>query len=217
MPGNLGKRRASPIEDGSRRMRLCEKRLGWFLPRIQGGRGASRLKYLEKNLMKSARCLIAAAGVGVCLCAIASADDDQIPNTGTVAGPTVVKRVIIVRSRGDRVIYVRPAYQIHSVLPANRSWYSATAAQRRRRNPETSGSADNYNHVAKTLKTGHSVDTDQSDDQAGKDNKSADRKPGAKQPEANQSEDAGGLDRLTVQAQKEEAIRPAEPGGIEPR
>ena len=56
--------------------------------------------------------------------------------------------------------------------------------------------------------------------------KSADRKPAAKASEAkqldaqdqtNQSEDAGALDRLTVQAQKEEANPAAEPGGIEPR
>jgi hypothetical protein len=167
--------------------------------------------------MKIARCLIVGAGVGLCLCAIAKADDDQISNTGTVAGPIVVKRVIVVRSGGDRVIYVRPAYALHAALPANRSWYSAAAAQGHRRSLETSGSADNYNQVAKTLKTGHIVDTNQSEQRADKDNKWADRKPEAKQRETNQSEDAGGLDRLTVQAQKEETIRPAEPGGIEPR
>jgi hypothetical protein len=193
------------------------KQIGMVSAKDPGGRERKPVEIFGEDLMKIARCLIAAAGVGLCLCATARADGDQIPNTGTVAGPAVVKRVIVLRSRGDRVIYVRPAYPIHAVLPANRSWYSATAAQRRRRSLQTSGSADNYNHVAKTLKTGHSVDTDQSDEQADKDSKSADRKPGAKQPEANQSEDAGGLDRLTVQAQKEEAIRPAEPGGIEPR
>jgi len=75
------------------------------------------------------------------------------------------------------------------------------------------------------VKTVHSVDTNQSKQEADKDNKSADRKPEAKQAEAkkpeakqaeaNQSEDAGALDRLTVQAQKEEAIQPAEPGGVQ--
>ena len=170
--------------------------------------------------MKIARCLIAGAGVALCFCAIAKADDDRIPNTGTAAGPIVVKRVIVVRGGGDRVIYVRPAYTLHSIVPANRSWYSATAAQSHRRSLETSGY--NYNQVAKTLKTGHSVDINQSERQADKANKWTDHKPETKQPEAkqretNQSEDAGGLDRLTAQAQKEETIRLAEPNGIEPR
>jgi hypothetical protein len=180
-----------------------------------------------EDLMKIARSLIAGAGVGLCLCAIAKADDDQIPSARNVSGPVVVKRVIVVRSGGDRVIYVRPAYPLHSVLPANQSRSSATAVQSHWRSLETSGSADNYHHVAKTLKTGQRIDTNQSEQQANKDNKSVDRKPEAKQPEAkkpeakqretNESEDAGGLDRLTVQAQKEEAIQPAEPSGIEPR
>ena len=176
--------------------------------------------------MKIMRSLIAGAGVGLCLCAIARADDDQIPIARNSAGPVAVKRVIVVRSLGGQVIYVRPAYQLHSTLPANRSWYSSTAGQRHWRSLETSGSADSYNHVAKTLKTGHSVDTNQSERQANKDTKSADDKTAAKQPEAkpgdkrqhqtNQSEDAGGWDRLTVQAQKQEAVLLPEPGGIEP-
>ena len=177
--------------------------------------------------MKIVRSLIAGAGVGLCLCVIARADDDQIPNARNSAGPVAVKRVIVFRSRGGQVIYVRPAYQLHSTLPANRSWYSSTAGQSHRRSLETSGSADNYNHVAKTLKTGHGVDANQSEHQANKDDKSADHKTVAKQPEAkqgdktqhqtNQPEDAGGWDRLTVQAQKEEAALTAEPGGIEPK
>jgi hypothetical protein len=174
--------------------------------------------------MKIVRSLIAGAGVGLCLCVIARADDDQIPIARNSAGPVAVKRVLVFRSRGGQVIYVRPAYQLHSTLPANRSWYSTTAGQNHWRKLETSGSADNYNHVAKPLKTGHGVDTNQSERQANKDNKSADDKTAAKQPEAkqgdkkqtNQSEDTGGWDRLTVQAQKEEAALPAEPGGIEP-
>jgi hypothetical protein len=179
--------------------------------------------------MKIARSLIAGAGFGLCLCAIAKADDDQIPSIRNAAGPLVVKRIIVVRSGGDRVIYVRPTYPLHSVLPVNRSRYSASAVQSHWRGLDQShwrsletGSADNYIHVAKTLKAGRSVDANQSEQQADKDNKSAARKPEAKQPEAklrdaNQSDDAGALDRLTVQAQKEQAILPAEPGGIEPK
>ncbi|HTD16622.1 MAG TPA: hypothetical protein VK673_15670 [Chthoniobacterales bacterium] len=172
--------------------------------------------------MKIARFLIAGAGVGLCLCAIVKADDDQIPSARNVSGPVVVKRVIVVRSGGDRVIYFKPAYPLHSVLPANRSRYAAAASQSHWRGLQTSGSGANYNHVAKALKSGHGVDTNQSEQQADKDNKSAERKPEAKQPdakqrEANQSEDAGAWDRLTVQAQKEQAILSAEPGGIEPK
>lgn len=176
--------------------------------------------------MKIVRSLIAGVGVGLCLCAIARADDDQIANARNSGGPVAVKRVIVVRSRGGRVIFVRPGYQLHSALSTNRSWYSSTAGQSHSRSLETSGSADNYNHVAKTPKAEHGVDTNQSGREAGKDNKSADRKPAAKASEAkqldaldqtNQSEDAGALDRLTVQAQKEEANPAAEPGGIEPR
>jgi hypothetical protein len=120
------------------------------------------------------------------------------------------------------VIYVRPAYPAYSALPVNRSRYSATASKSHWRSPEASGSADNSNHVAKTLKIGHEVDKNQSEQRADKDDKSVDRKPETKQPEAqqreaNQSDDAGALDRLTVQAQKEQAILPAEPGGIEPK
>jgi hypothetical protein len=120
------------------------------------------------------------------------------------------------------VIYVRPAYPRRYVFPANRSRYSATVSQSHWRSLETSGSADNYNHVAKTLKLGHSIDANQSEQQADKANKSADRKPEANQPEAkqreaNQSEDTGALDRLTVQVQKEQAILSAEPGGIGPK
>ncbi|MBV8213113.1 MAG: hypothetical protein JOZ08_07790 [Verrucomicrobia bacterium] len=182
--------------------------------------GKGRFEIIGEDLMNIARCLIAGAGVGLCLCAMAKAGDDRISNTGTATGPIVVKRVIVVRSHGDRVISVTPAYQIRSALSANRSWYSATTAQNHRRNLETSGSADNYNHSAKTVKTERSIGANQLEQQADKDNKSADRKPEPKQPEARQAEgnqDSGGLDRLTVQAQKEEEIRLAEPRGIVPR
>ena len=177
--------------------------------------------------MKIVRSLIAGAGVGLCLCAIARADDDQIPIARNSTGLVAVRRVIVVRSLGGQVIYVRPAYRLHSTLPANRSWYSSTARQSHWRSLETSGSADNYNHVAKTLKTGQGVDTNQSERQADKDNKSVDHKTAAKQLEAkegdkrqhqtNQSEDVSSWDRLTVQAQKQEAVLLPEPGGIEPK
>lgn len=176
--------------------------------------------------MKIVRSLIAGAGVGLCLCAIARADDDQIPIARNSGGPVAVKRVIVVRSRGGQVIYVRPGYQLYSTLPANRSWYSSTAGHSHWRKLETSGSADNYNHVAKALKTGNDADTSQSERQANKDDKSTDHKTTAKELEAkqgekrqhetNQSEDASGWDRLTVQAQKEEAIVPASPVGLDP-
>lgn len=183
--------------------------------------------------MKIARCVLAGIGVGLCLCTIAKGDDDQISNTGNVRGPVIIKRIIVVRSHGNRMIYVRPAYPpVHASLPVNRSWYSARAAQGHRHSVEASDSADTDNHEAKTVKTGRSVDTNQSQQEADKDNKSGDRKPEAKQAEAkqteakqreakkaeaNQSEDAGALDRLTVEAQREQAILPAEPGGIESR
>ena len=93
--------------------------------------------------------------------------------------------------------------------------------------PGAGGNRRRRSNVAKTLKTGLGVDTNPSERQANKDNQSADDKTAAKQPEAkqgdkiqhqtNQSEDAGGWDRLTVQAQKEEAVLLPEPGGIEPR
>jgi hypothetical protein len=158
------------------------------------------------------RCLIAGVGAGLCLCAVANGDDDQIPNVRNATRPVVVKRVVVVAHPGDRVIYVRQAYPVRSIVRTSRSRYSiqATPAQRR---VETSASPihESGNHVAKTIRTNNGSDTSQSEQQADKDNKSTDRKPEAKQPE-----DAA-LDRLTAQAQKEEAIRLAEPGGIQPR
>ena len=158
------------------------------------------------------RCLIAGVGVGLCLCAVANGDDDQIPTLKNTAKPVVVKRVVVVTGPSDRVISVRQAYPVHSTVPIDRSRDSiqATPAQRR---VETSASPihESGNHIAKTIKTNNGSDTSQSEQQADKDNKSTDRKPEAKQPE-----DAA-LDRLTAQAQKEEAIRLAEPGGIQPR
>lgn len=162
--------------------------------------------------MKKARCLIAGVGVGLCLCAIANADDDQIPNVRNTARPVVVKRIVVVADSGDRVVYVRQAYPVQSIVPVNRSRYSirATPAQRR---VETSASPihESDKHVPKTTRTNNGNDATQSEQPADKENKSADRKAEVKQPE-----DAA-LDRLTAQAQKEEATRLAEPGGIQPR
>jgi hypothetical protein len=162
--------------------------------------------------MKKARYFIAGVGVGLCLCAIANADDDQVPIVTKAVKPVVVKRVIVVTAPSDRVISVRQAYPVLSLVPISRSTYpsQATPAQRR---VETSASPihQSDNHLAKTIRTDNASDTSRSEQPANKDNKSTDRKPEAKQPE-----DAA-LDRLTAQAQKEEAIRLAEPGGIQPR
>jgi hypothetical protein len=185
---------------------------GGFSPKNFGA-GGRRVKITGEDVMKKTRCLIAGVGIGLCLCTIANGDDDQIPKVRNAARPVVVKRVVVVADPGDRVIYVRQAYPVQSIVPVNRSRYSirATPAQRR---VETSPSPihESDNHVAKTIKTNNGSETGQSEQQAAKDNKSTDRKPEAKQPE-----DVSALDRLTVQAQKEEAIRLAEPGGIEPR
>jgi hypothetical protein len=182
-------------------------------PPTNFGTDGRRVKIAGEDVMKKTRCLIAGVGVGLCLCAIANGDDVQIPNVRNAARQVVVKRVVVVADPGGRVIYVRQAYPVHSVVPVNRSRYpiQATPAQRR---VETSPSPihESDNHVAKTIKTNNGGETSQPEPQADKDNRSTDRKP-----EAKPLEDASGLDRLTVQAQKEEAIRLAEPGGIEPR
>jgi hypothetical protein len=188
-------------------------KIGAAFPPENFGVGGRRLKIAGEDVMKKTRCLIAGVGVGLCLCAIANGDDDQIPKVRNAARPVVVKRVVVVADPGDRVIYVRQAYPVHSTVPVNRSRYSirATPAQRRvEASPSPIHESDN--HVGKTIKTNNGSETTQSEQQADKDNKSADRKTEAKQPE-----DASALDRLTVQAQKEEAIRLAEPGGIQPR
>jgi hypothetical protein len=167
--------------------------------------------------MQNARPFVAAAVVGLCLCAIAKADDDEFPFQ-TAAKPVVVRRVIVVSHHQGRVIYVRPSYNVRSVVPLNRSDYLNSANQTPKRDVEMPAAAvhDSDNHIAKPVKTSRDGDTNQSQ-QADKDNKSPDRKPDAKQQEPKEPEDAGALDRLTVQAQKEEAIRLAEPGGIELR
>jgi len=117
---------------------------GGFPPKNFGA-GGRRLKIAGEDVMKKTRCLIAGVGVGLCLCAIANGDGDQIP----AAKPVVVKRVVVVADPGDRVIYVRQAYPVQSIVPVNRSRYSirATPAQRR---VETSPSPihESDNHVA---------------------------------------------------------------------
>jgi hypothetical protein len=160
--------------------------------------------------MKKARLLIKGLGVSLCLCAIAKADDDQVPTVPTVASPVIVRRVIVVSGQRDRVIYVRPAYRLHSIVRADRSLHATTAPQNRQRDPEASGSTirDSENHASQTTRAGHSKK--QPDQQDAKDTKSVDRKSDV-QPQ----EDKGALDRLTVQAQKEEATRLAEPTNLD--
>lgn len=168
--------------------------------------------------MKNPPLLVAGAVAGLCLCAIAKADDDEFPFR-TAARPVVVRRVIVVSSHQDRVIYVRPSCHVPPVVTVNRSEYLVSANPAHKRDGEISASTvhDSNNHVVRPVKTGRNGDTNHSEQQADKDSKSADRKPEVKPQEPNEPEDAGALDRLTVQAQKEETIRLTEPGGVEPR
>ena len=76
--------------------------MGGLLPDLESARG----QLFGEDLMKKARLLITGLGVSLCFCAIAKADDDQIPTVPTVASPVIVKRVIVVSGQGDRVIYV---------------------------------------------------------------------------------------------------------------
>ena len=194
--------------------------------------------------MQNARLFTAGAVLGLCLCAMAKADEDEF-QFRTAAKPVVVRRVIVVSGHRTRVIYVRPAYRVHSVVPVNRSEYLNSENETHNRDVEMSDSnvRDSDNHVFRATKTGREGDTNQSE-QAQVDNnsrpvahKSAVTQPEAEQPAAKQpvakpsqakrseakqqkpegAEDDGALDRLTVQAQKEQAIHLAEPGGIEPR
>ena len=161
--------------------------------------------------MKKARLLITGLSVGLCLCAIAKADDDQVPTVPTLATRVIVNRVRVVGGREDRVIYVRSANGLYSITPANRSFHSTIAPQNRRRDPEASTIRASENHVAQTTKnTGHSGDIKQPDQQDAKDTKPVDREADVKQPEG-----TGALDRLTVQAQKEQATRLTEPTNLD--
>jgi hypothetical protein len=108
------------------------------------------------------------------------------------------------------VIYFRPAYRLHSFVRADRASHTTTAPQNRRRDPEASTIRDGENHVAQTTRTGHSGDKKLPDQQDAKDTKSVDREAEVKQPEG-----TGPLDRLTVQAQKEQATRLAEPTNLD--
>jgi hypothetical protein len=163
-----------------------------------------------EDLMKKARLLVTGLSVGLCLGAIAKADDDQVPTVPTVATRVIVKRVIVVRGREDRVIYVRSANGLHSITPANRSFHSTIAPQNRRRDPEASTIRDGENRVAQTTNSGRSGDKKQPDQQDAKDTKSVDREADVKQPDG-----TGALDRLTVQAQKEQATRLTGPTNLD--
>lgn len=161
--------------------------------------------------MKNLRVLLTGLGVGLCLCALAKADDDEIR---TAVRPVVVKRLIVFTGHQDRVIYVRQAYPVQSVVPANRPYW--VMVKKTRRHSSESPAVVNQgtsNNVAKTTKTSHG-DSNQPAQKADKDNQpiDTDRKTDAKQ-----SEDDEALDHLTVQAQREQELRLAEPGGIEPR
>jgi hypothetical protein len=164
--------------------------------------------------MKNVRLLVAGLGVGLCLCAVAKADDDEIQ---TMARPIVVKRVILFTGHPDRVICVRPAFPVSSVVPVTRSTspaWSITPTKSRRHGSETSGvNHDSSTAGAKTTKTNRG-ETNQAEQKADKDSRPAgtDRKTDAKQPE---EDDA--LDHLTAQAQKEQELKLAEPGGIQHR
>jgi hypothetical protein len=164
--------------------------------------------------MKNVRLLVAGLGVGFCLCAIAKADDDEIQ---TMARPVVVKRVILFTGHPDRVIYVRPAFPVHSVVPVTRSTSptsSMTPTRTRRHGSETPAvNRDSSTSVAKTTRSNHG-ETNQAEQKADKDSHPVDpdRKTDAKQPE-----DDDALDQLTAQAQKEQELRLAEPGGIQQR
>jgi hypothetical protein len=169
---------------------------------------------MEKDSMKNVRSLVAGLGVGLCLCAVAKADDDEIQ---AMARPVVVKRVILFTGHPDRVIYVRPAFPVHSVVPVTPSTSptsSMTPTRTRRHGSETpTVNRESSINVVRTTRSNHG-ETNQTEQKADKDSRPADtnRKTDAKQPE-----DDDALDQLTAQAQKEQELRLAEPGGIEHR
>jgi hypothetical protein len=159
--------------------------------------------------MNNARFLAAGVVVGLCLCAFAKADDDEI----RAVRPVVVKRLIVFTGHRDRVIYVKPAFPVQSVVPFNRP-YSVVARKSRRHSSESPAAVihDTSDSVAKTSKTSHG-DMNKTDQKADKDTGTADtdRKTEAKQ----QPENDEALDQLTAQAQREQELRLAEPGGIQ--
>jgi hypothetical protein len=164
-----------------------------------------------EDLMKNARFLMAGVGVGLCLCALARADDDEIR---TVVRPVVVKRLIVFTGHQDRVICVRPAYPVQTVVPVNRP-YSGMERKGHRHSSEDPAvvDRDTSNSGAKTSKTSRG-DVTQSDQKADKDNRPVDTD---RKTEAKQSEDDDALDLLAAQAQREQELRLAEPGGIQRR
>jgi hypothetical protein len=121
-----------------------------------------------EDLMKNARFLMAGVGVGLCLCAVARADDDEIR---TVVRPVVVKRLIVFTGHQNSVIYVRPAYPVQTVVPVNRP-YSVMERKTHRHSSEDPAvvDRDTSTNVAKTSKTSRG-DVNQSDQKADKDNK----------------------------------------------
>jgi hypothetical protein len=161
--------------------------------------------------MKNARFLMAGVGVGLCLCALARADDDEI-RTGV--RPIFVKRLIVFTGHQDRVIYVRPAYPVQTVVPVNRP-YSVVERKTHRHSSEDPAVVDRNTsaNVAGPSKTSRG-DVNQSDQKADKDNRPVDTD---RKTEAKQSEDDEALGHLTAQAQREQELRLAEPGGIQPR
>ena len=162
--------------------------------------------------MKNVRLLVAGLGVGLCLCAIAKADDDEIQ---TMAKPVVVKRIILFTGHPDRVIYVRPAFPAQSVVPVTRSTSltsSMTPTKTRWHGSETPGVNRESSTVAAKTTRSSQGETNQAEQKADKNNKpvDTDHKTDAKQPE-----DDDALDHLTAQAQKEQELGLAEPGGIQ--
>ena len=158
--------------------------------------------------MKNTRFLVAGIGVGLCLGALAKADDDE---ARTEVRPVVVKRLIVFTGHRDQVIYVRRAYPVQSVVPVNRP-YVTTAQKIHRHSSESPAtiSRDSSSSVAKVSKTS-SDEVNRPDQKADKDNKPADID---RKAETNASESDDALDQLTAQAQKEEELRLGEPDSI---
>jgi hypothetical protein len=207
------------LSDGRSKSKLAcgyESRLEIFRSQFRKMSGEAD-NYFGEDLMKKVRLLITGVGVGLCLCAIAKADDDQVPAISKPATRVIVRRVIVVSGQGDRVIYVRPAYSLHSTVRPDRAFHTLTTQQNRRRDTETATIRDGQNHTAQMTETGRNGGKKQVDQRNPNDAKSGDhetglkQETGVKQPENN----SGALDRLTVQAQKEQATRLAEPTNLD--
>ena len=162
--------------------------------------------------MRRMRFLVAGVGIGLCLVTMAKADDDDIPNLKTVVKPVTVKHVIVFTGSRDRVVYVRPAYPVQSVRSKNLAPSPVEAKKTHQNSSANYAAADRQtsNHVSRVAKPGH-VDVSQAEQKSDRETKPADvdHKIHAKQP---QNDDAP--DELTAQAQREQELRLAEPGGI---